>query len=53
MSSKEAIRHFAKYGIGLNPGNDFGENGEGYVRMNFACTPDTINAALVRLQQSV
>jgi aspartate aminotransferase len=39
-----------KTGVGLAPGAAFGESGEGYLRLCFAATPDTLSDALDRLE---
>jgi len=41
---------FEAAGLGLSDGRDFG--GEGFVRLNFACHRDTLEAAIERLQNA-
>lgn len=46
------IRFFAdKCGLGFNPGNMFGQNGTGYMRVNMGCPRSTIEEALKRIAQ--
>lgn len=35
--------------VALNDGADFGDGGAGHVRLNLACAPDTIRAAVARI----
>ena len=42
-----------KTGVALAPGAAFGEAGEGFVRICFASSEDTVRQALARLQQFV
>jgi cysteine-S-conjugate beta-lyase len=35
--------------VALNPGPDFGSQGRGFTRLNFACAPDTLAEAIRRL----
>ena len=37
-------------GLGFNPGAEFGPGGEGFMRMNIACSRSTLNDALGRLR---
>jgi len=39
-----------KIGVGVLPGNNFGENGEGYIRMCYATSQEDILLALSRLK---
>ena len=39
-----------KAGIGVLPGNNFGANGEGYIRMCYSTSQDDIEEALDRLK---
>ena len=41
-----------KAGIGLNTGSVFGKNGQGYMRMNVACTRKTLETALNHLKNA-
>lgn len=36
--------------VALNPGTDFGAQGAGFVRLNFACSPEVLTEALTRIQ---
>jgi aspartate/methionine/tyrosine aminotransferase len=40
-----------KIGIGVLPGNNFGKNGEGYIRMCYATSQDDIVLAVNRLKE--
>lgn len=40
-------------GVGLNNGSDFGKSGEGFQRMNIACSRKTLEEALKNLQNAV
>ena len=40
-----------KIGVGVLPGNNFGKNGEGYIRMCYATSQDDIILALSRLKE--
>ncbi|HWQ83582.1 MAG TPA: PatB family C-S lyase [Anaerolineales bacterium] len=39
--------------VALNDGQTFGPGGEGFVRLNFACTRATLEQALLQIQQAV
>lgn len=54
MDSDELNRflvHEAK--LGLNKGSTFGDEGEGFMRMNVACTRATVQEALSRLHNAL
>jgi cysteine-S-conjugate beta-lyase len=36
-------------GVALNPGPDFGTQGRGFTRLNFACSPEVLSEAIRRL----
>lgn len=38
--------------VALNPGTDFGRQGTGHVRLNFACSPEVLREAITRIQQA-
>jgi cystathionine beta-lyase len=38
--------------VALNPGPDFGTQGRGFARLNFACAPDTLTEAVHRLSSA-
>ncbi len=44
-----ATRMLEKAGVAVLPGTDFGQYGEGYLRMCFAASPDDLDIALRRL----
>ncbi|MEN6370119.1 MAG: PatB family C-S lyase [Thermotogota bacterium] len=39
--------------VALSNGADFGPGGDGFVRLNFACTPDTLELALGRMKEAL
>jgi cystathionine beta-lyase len=39
--------------VALNDGREFGKGGEGFVRLNFACTRETLKEALERMEEAV
>ena len=39
--------------IALNEGTTFGQGGEGHARLNFACSPDTLEIAIDRIASAV
>jgi len=46
-------KFFEDAGVGLSPGSIFGEEGRGYVRLNFGCPRATLEEALVRMERAV
>lgn len=46
-----ARRLFAKAGVRVAPGSDFGEGGEGWLRLSLCCNEEILNEALERLAQ--
>jgi len=51
MTSDEFSEYvLGKIGIGVLPGNNFGENGEGYIRMCYSTSQKNIKEALSRLK---
>jgi cysteine-S-conjugate beta-lyase len=46
-------RFFEEAGVGLSPGQVFGEAGQGFVRLNFGCTRATLEEALRRMEAAV
>jgi cystathionine beta-lyase len=38
--------------VAVNPGTDFGRQGAGHVRLNFACSPEVLREAITRTQQA-
>jgi cystathionine beta-lyase len=46
-------RFFEQAGVGLSDGTDFGEGGEGFVRLNFGCPRATLDAALARMARAI
>lgn len=46
--------HFQRHArVALNNGADFGEPGNGFVRLNFACARETLDEALERMRSSL
>jgi len=39
-----------KAGLALEPGTEFGKDGEGFMRLNFGCPKSILEIALKRLQ---
>jgi cystathionine beta-lyase len=39
--------------VGLNDGKTFGAGGDGFVRLNFGCSRETLSAALERMREAV
>ena len=39
--------------VALNSGEDFGPGGEGFVRLNFGCSRDTLRQALERMESAI
>jgi cystathionine beta-lyase len=44
-----AARILEEARVALNPGTDFGAQGAGFVRLNFACSPEVLTEALDRI----
>jgi aspartate/methionine/tyrosine aminotransferase len=42
-----------EHGVGLAPGSAFGQSGEGYLRLCFASTPETLSEAMDRLERGL
>jgi cystathionine beta-lyase len=54
MTGKELQSFFVtKAGVGMNEGSTFGPGGEGYMRMNLACTRDTLTKAMEQIEGAV
>ncbi|KZE38663.1 cystathionine beta-lyase [Bhargavaea cecembensis] len=54
LSNKELETFMAKEAkVGLNQGHIFGPGGEGFVRVNLACTRQTLEEALKRIDEAV
>ena len=51
---KDAQQAFEAAGVGLSNGRDFapGEEGAGFVRLNFGCPRSTLDAALERMARA-
>lgn len=53
LEGREAYRFFVeRAGIGVNDGAMFGEQGTGFVRLNFACHRSTLDKALEQLREA-
>ncbi|MCA1031687.1 pyridoxal phosphate-dependent aminotransferase [Bacillus timonensis] len=54
LSDEEIQRRLIEKGkIALEPGSKFGEGGEGYVRLNFACPTSTLLNGLEKISQAL
>ncbi|MBD1382577.1 MalY/PatB family protein [Metabacillus arenae] len=54
LSDQELKRKLLLYGkIALEPGNKYGEGGEGFLRINLACPKDTLEEGLLRLKKAL
>lgn len=54
MTGKELQKFFINSaGIGMNEGSTFGPGGEGYMRMNLACTMKTVVKAMDQIENAV
>lgn len=54
MSGKELREFFiSRAGIGMNEGSTFGPGGEGFMRMNIACTRKTLSKAMKQIEAAV
>jgi aspartate/methionine/tyrosine aminotransferase len=53
QSSNELVNYLLdKSGIAVLPGDVFGQNGKGYLRLSYANSVDRINEGLIRLEES-
>ena len=53
LSSDELIDRIAEEGAGLNAGNHYGENYDGFVRMNVACPKEQLLAGLACIERAL
>ncbi|MGE5677067.1 MAG: MalY/PatB family protein [Pseudomonadota bacterium] len=54
MKQKELVNFLIhKANVGLNDGTAFGDDGEGFMRMNIACTRSTLEEGLKRIEKAV
>ncbi len=52
--NEEAYQFFLnKARVALNRGEDFGEGGEGFVRLNFGCSREVLTQALTRMESAI
>ena len=50
----EAFQFFLDHAkVALNRGEEFGEGGEGFVRLNFGCPRETLTEALLRMEKAL
>jgi len=49
LSSGQLVERFAKAGAGLNNGKNYGENYDGFIRMNIACPREQLVEGLERI----
>ncbi|MDO5076067.1 MalY/PatB family protein [Corynebacterium sp.] len=52
LADRPAAQILERCNIALNEGTTFGPGGAGHARLNFACTPDTLNEALERFSRA-
>lgn len=52
-SNTFAYRLLDAYDVAVVPGNAFGPQGEGYIRLSYACADETLHEALHRIKQFV
>jgi cystathionine beta-lyase len=45
--------HFLRAGVALDPGEKFGTGGDGFVRLNFACSADLLERAVTTMAASL
>ena len=53
LADRPAAQLMRKARIALNEGTTFGQGGEGHARLNFACSPDTLEIAIDRIASAV
>ncbi len=53
VSSKEMLTYLADKGVLVRSGTEFGENGEGYIRLAFTTSVDVIEAGMERLKAAL
>ena len=53
LADQPAAQLMRKATIALNEGTTFGQGGEGHARLNFACSPDTLEIAIDRIASAV
>ena len=53
LTDQPAAQLMRKAKIALNEGTTFGQGGEGHARLNFACSPDTLEIAIDRIASAV
>ena len=53
LADQPAAQLMRKSKIALNEGTTFGQGGEGHARLNFACSPDTLEIAIDRIASAV
>jgi cystathionine beta-lyase len=49
----DPYQHFLRAGVALEPGTKFGTGGDGFVRLNFACSADVLEQAVTRMARSL
>jgi cysteine-S-conjugate beta-lyase len=51
---EDAFHFFLKHAkVALNKGEDFGEGGKGFVRLNFGCSREVLEGALMRMEKAI
>ncbi len=53
LTSDELIKRIAEEGAGLNSGHHYGENYDGFVRMNIACPRSQLEAGLACIEKAL
>lgn len=51
LNLKNPLKWFEKYGLGISPGEDFGD--KNFIRINFACTRSLLNQAINRIKIAI
>ena len=49
----DPYEHFLRAGVALEPGEKFGAGGDGFVRVNIACSADLLEQAVVTMAASL
>lgn len=53
FTSMELVKKLQEYGIGVNPGTDYGNDYDGYIRINIACSKNQLNKGLNVLKKFI
>lgn len=52
LDEKELLHALLDCGVALDPGSKYGEQGTGFLRLNIACSKETLTEALVRIKRA-